>query len=47
MTAKVPDGGKDIGSSKRNTVHQLLTEIGVMKSFHSHLKCADTEKEQG
>lgn len=47
MTAKIPDGGKDIGSSKRDTGHQLLTEIGAMKSFHSHLNCADAEKEQG
>lgn len=46
MTANVPDEWKDIGSSKRDTVHQLLTEIGVMKSFHSHLNCADAEKEQ-
>lgn len=46
MTAKVPDGGEGIGSSKRDTVHQLLTEIGAMKSFHS-LNCADAEKEQG
>lgn len=45
MTVKVPDGGKDMGSSKRDTVHQLLTEIGAMKSFHSHLNCADAEKE--
>lgn len=46
-TAKVPDGGKDMGCSKRDTVHQLLIEIGAMKSFHSHLNCVDAEKEQG
>lgn len=46
MTANVPDEWKDIGSSKRDTVHQLLTGIGVMKSFHSHLNCTDAEKEQ-
>lgn len=46
MTANAPDEWKDIGSSKRDTVHQLLTETGVMKSFQSHLNCTDAEKEQ-
>lgn len=46
MTVNVPDEWKDTGSSKRDTVHQLLTETGVMKSFQSHLNCADAEKEQ-